>query len=168
MFVNPGGAGGNSVAAFHKSDGRLAWKALDDPAGYSSPVALTAGGVRQVVFFTGAAAVGLAAADGTPLWRFPWLTDYGVNAATPLTFTARKGGEVLHYVFISSGYGKGCALLKIEGDARTGFRARRVYEGKPLFSWYTMPILPPGRRVQQPGGDHDHATPPGRQLQPLQ
>jgi outer membrane protein assembly factor BamB len=168
VFVNPGGAGGNSVAAFHKSDGRLAWKALDDPAGYSSPVALTAGGVRQVVFFTGAAAVGLAAADGTPLWRFPWLTDYGVNAATPLTFTARKGGEVLHYVFISSGYGKGCALLKIEGDARTGFRARRVYEGKPLFSWYTMPILPPGRRVQQPGGDHDHATPPGRQLQPLQ
>jgi hypothetical protein len=167
VFVNPGGPKGNSVAAFHKADGRLAWKALDDPAGYSSPVALTAGGVRQVVFFTGAGAVGLAAADGRLLWRFPWLTDYGVNAATPLTFQARKGDELLHYVFISSGYNRGCALLKIEGDPKAGFRARRVYEGKPLFPWYTLRMMPSGIKDHQPGGDHDRSPPPGRQLQPL-
>jgi outer membrane protein assembly factor BamB len=140
VFVNPGGPHGNSVAAFHKADGSLAWKALDDPAGYSSPVALTAGGVRQVVFFTGAGAVGLAAADGRLLWRFPWLTDYGVNAATPLTFQARKGDELLHYVFISSGYGKGCALLKIEGDGKSGFRARRVYEGNQMCNHFASPV----------------------------
>ncbi|HEV3260820.1 MAG TPA: PQQ-binding-like beta-propeller repeat protein [Gemmataceae bacterium] len=140
VFVNPGGPNGHSVAAFHKSDGRLAWKALDDPAGYSSPVALTASGVRQVVFFTGAGAVGVAAADGKLLWRFPWLTDYGVNAATPLTFKARKGDEVLDYVFISSGYGKGCALVKIEGDGKVGFRARRVYEGNQMCNHFASPV----------------------------
>ncbi len=139
VFVNPGGPKGHSVAAFHKADGRLAWKALDDPAGYSSPVALTAGGVRQVVFFTGAGALGLAAADGRLLWRFPWLTDYGVNAATPLTFAARKGDEALHYVFISSGYGKGCALLKVEGG-NSGFRARRVYEGNQMCNHFASPV----------------------------
>jgi hypothetical protein len=39
VFVSPGGPGGNSVAAYHKQDGTLAWKGLDDPAGYSSPAA---------------------------------------------------------------------------------------------------------------------------------
>ncbi|HZY88996.1 MAG TPA: PQQ-binding-like beta-propeller repeat protein, partial [Gemmataceae bacterium] len=140
VFVNPGGPNGHSVAAFHKADGRLAWKALDDPAGYSSPVALTAGGVRQVVFFTGAGAVGLAAADGKLLWRFPWLTDYGVNAATPLTFKARKGDEEMDYVFISSGYNKGCALVKIEGDGKLGFQARRVYEGNQMCNHFASPV----------------------------
>jgi hypothetical protein len=82
----------------------------------------------------------VAAADGRPLWRFAWPTDYGVNAATPLTFQARKGDEVLNYVFISSGYNKGCALLKIEGDGATGFRARRVYEGNQMCNHFASPV----------------------------
>src|SRR5712692_7607941 len=44
VLTNPGGRRGKSVVAFDKtsSDGAVAWQALDDPAGYSSPIAVTA------------------------------------------------------------------------------------------------------------------------------
>src|SRR6516162_5231067 len=45
VFTSPGGRGGNSLAAFNKTTGELVWKALDDPAGYSSPIAATIAGV---------------------------------------------------------------------------------------------------------------------------
>ena len=43
--------------------------------------------------------------SGKLLWRFPWETEYGCNIATPIV-----AGD---YVFISSGYGRGCAVLKV-------------------------------------------------------
>jgi outer membrane protein assembly factor BamB len=43
--------------------------------------------------------------DGSELWRSLWKTEYGVNAATPVI----EGDQM----FLSSGYGFGCALLKI-------------------------------------------------------
>ncbi len=64
IYTNPGGPNGGSLAAFNKRSGKLVWKALDDAAGYSSPIAITAAGVRQIVFFTGKHLVGVAPADG--------------------------------------------------------------------------------------------------------
>jgi hypothetical protein len=49
--------------------------------------------------------------DGSELWRSPWKTDYAVNAATPII----EGDQI----FISSGYGYGCALLKITAKGVT-------------------------------------------------
>src|SRR5207248_18082 len=59
VYTNPGGSNGNSLIAFDKGDGRLVWKAGDDRPGYSSPIATTLAGVRQIVFFTGEAIVGV-------------------------------------------------------------------------------------------------------------
>src|SRR5262249_22260507 len=59
VLTNPGGSRGRSLAAFDKLTGSLVWKALDDTAGYSSPVAATIAGVRQVIFFTGSHLVGV-------------------------------------------------------------------------------------------------------------
>lgn len=138
LITTPGGPGA-SLAAFDKETGDLVWKALDDPPGYSSPVPFTAGGVPQVVAFTGNSIVGVAPADGKLYWRYPWATEFQVNAATPLTFHAKSSDKVLDYVFISSGYGRGCALLKIEADGG-GFRARPVYEGNQLCSHFASPV----------------------------
>jgi outer membrane protein assembly factor BamB len=104
VIVQPGGKKG-SVVAFDRLTGKLAWTALDDPNGYSSPVAATIAGVRQIVCVTGRAAAGLKADDGAKLWYYPWPTDYDANIATPIV-----AGD---YVFISSGYSHGCALLHI-------------------------------------------------------
>jgi outer membrane protein assembly factor BamB len=104
------GAPQAAVAAFDTETGKLAWKAGDDGAGYSSPALLEVGGQQQIVAFTGGSALGLAPQTGAVLWRYPYETDYQCNIATPL---AVKGK-----VFISSGENHGCTLLalKPQGD----------------------------------------------------
>jgi outer membrane protein assembly factor BamB len=62
----------------------------------------------------------LAPKDGRLLWRHEWITDNGFNIATPLVFG--------NYVFISSAYGKGCALLEISKEADGSLRSDLVYE----------------------------------------
>jgi outer membrane protein assembly factor BamB len=138
VLTSPGGSG-TALAAFDKTTGDLVWKGQDGPAGYSSPVAFTAAGVRQVVFLTGDGAAGVSPADGTVYWRYPWKTNFDVNAATPLVFHAKSGGRALDYVFLSSGYDKGCVLLKIESDGGR-FEARPVYSGNQLRSHFASPV----------------------------
>ena len=130
VVTNPGGPNGNSIAAFDKQDGKLAWKNLDDPAGYSSPIAATLAGRRQIVFFTGTAVVGVSLENGHELWRYPWETSYGANVATPIVLN--------QYVFISSGYGKGCAVLRPE--AWKGYRVDRVYESNQMRNHFSSSL----------------------------
>jgi outer membrane protein assembly factor BamB len=118
VIVTPGGPGA-AVAAFDRRSGRLLWKAVDDPIGYSSPVATSAAGTRQVLVLTNTALVSLCPDDGRAYWRHLWRARGGFNIATPLAF-----GD---YVFVSSGYGKGCALLEI-ATGPDGLRAGVVFE----------------------------------------
>jgi outer membrane protein assembly factor BamB len=139
VLTNPGGRHGDSLAAFDKRTGELRWQTLDDRAGYSSPIAITAGGVRQIVFFTGDGAVGVAPTDGRLLWRKPWKTSNDVNAATPISFQTKAGDQVGDYLFISSDYGKGCALLKLvkSGDQ---FTAQSVYETNQMCNHFSTSV----------------------------
>jgi|SRR5579875_1136 outer membrane protein assembly factor BamB len=140
LFTSPGGPDGNSLAAFNKITGELVWKRLDEPAGYSSPIAATIADTRQVLFFMGRSLVAVRANDGELCWRYPWQTSYDVNAATPLVFTARRGPKLLHYVFISSSYGRGCALLKIETKANNRFKVKVVYTSKQMCCHFASPV----------------------------
>jgi outer membrane protein assembly factor BamB len=104
IYVNPGGPNGKSVAALNKNDGTVIWQALDDPIGQGTPVYVEGGGTPEVIFFTGIAAVGVAAKDGKLLWRYPWKTQHDLNIATPLYADGK--------VFISSNYGTGAAVFR--------------------------------------------------------
>jgi outer membrane protein assembly factor BamB len=140
VFTSPGGPDGNSLAAFNKITGELVWKCLDEPAGYSSPVAVTIAGTRQVLFFMGRSLVAVRANDGELCWRCPWQTSFDVNAATPLVFTARRGHHEETYVFISSGYDRGCALLKIAVKEDGRFKPKVVYTGKQMRCHFASPV----------------------------
>jgi outer membrane protein assembly factor BamB len=133
VFTNPGGPNSGSLAAFDKISGKLKWRNLDDAAGYSSPVVSTARGVRQIVFFTASGLVGVAPDTGDLLWRFPWETNYGCNIATPIA--------VSNYIFISSGYGRGCAVVEVDKDASGGLRALRVYEHNEMCTHFSSSVL---------------------------
>ncbi len=139
VYTMPGGPGGRCLAAFRKDTGELAWASQDDPAGYSSPVAATIGGGRQVIFFTGRRLLGVTPDEGKLLWEFPWATPFEVNAATPVVVRARTGAKEFAYVFISSGYEKGSALVRVarEGEA---FEARPVYSSRELCSHFASPV----------------------------
>ncbi|MBA4147849.1 MAG: PQQ-binding-like beta-propeller repeat protein [Verrucomicrobia bacterium] len=96
------GAPGASTVAFEKNSGKEIWKVGDDEAGYSSPVSFTHKGQPAIAIFTAKTLVARSLKDGAELWRIPWKTSYDVNAATPIIHG--------NTIFISSGYGVGCAL----------------------------------------------------------
>lgn len=134
VITMPGGPNGNSIVAYDKKDGHLVWKNLDDRAGYSSPVAATIAGKRQLVFLTAENVVGLSAQDGKLLWRYPWPLFKDCNIATPIVT-----GD---YVFVASGYSKGCALLHI-ADAASGLamEVKPVYEHNRMRSRFSTSVL---------------------------
>jgi outer membrane protein assembly factor BamB len=140
VLTNPGGRNGNSIVAFDKRSGDVAWKAGDDMAGYSSPIAVTAAGERQVLFFTAAGLVGLSPEDGKVLWRFAWENGTKVSAATPIVFRATVADETFDYVFVSSNYGKGAVLLKLLPAGAGAVKAERVYETKQMQNHFSSSV----------------------------
>ncbi len=135
VLVNPGGKDGNSLAALDRNTGHILWRGHDFPAGYSSPVVLDTRRGREVVFFTAAGVVSVSPEDGGLLWQYPWVTDFGVNAATPLWF--RTGTD--DYLFITSDYGKGCALLKVP-SADPEAHVSCVYTNNQLLCKFSSPV----------------------------
>lgn len=108
VLVEAGGKGA-SVVALDKMSGAAVWKAGDDGAGYSSLITLDHQGERALVQFSDNHIIGRRMKDGSELWRQVWKTSYGVNAATPILADGN--------VFVSSGYGSGCARYKIGPSA---------------------------------------------------
>jgi outer membrane protein assembly factor BamB len=131
VIVMPGGPGA-AVAAFDKRTGTLVWKALDDPVGYSSPVATTAASVRQVLVLTNKALVSLRPQDGRVFWRQSWEPVGGFNIATPLAF-----GD---YIFVSSGYGKGCALFEVSLREDGSPQAGLVYAHRWMRNYFASSV----------------------------
>ncbi len=106
LLVEAGGKGEKSIVAFNKSSGDVIWSSHKDKLGYSSPIAITVKGVRQIICFTGTKLVSVSPTDGKIYWEYAWKTGYDVNAATPVFIPPDK-------VFISSGYDKGAAVLQM-------------------------------------------------------
>ncbi len=116
------------LACLDKKTGELVWKTTVDPkqlgnrghdgAGYSSIVIGNAGGVKQYVTLVGKAVVGVEAASGKLLWAYDRVANGTASIPTPIA-----SGD---YVFCSSGYGAGSALLKLN-RSRTGFDVQEVY-----------------------------------------
>jgi outer membrane protein assembly factor BamB len=105
LFVHPGGTKGNSVAALHAQDGTLAWQALDDAIACASPIHFDHQDSPQVVYFTGAGAVGLAPQSGKVLWRYPWESGFEPHCSTPIHAHGK--------VFVSSTHGLGGAVFQL-------------------------------------------------------
>jgi len=127
VIYNVGSAG----VALDKASGRVVWKSGGAGAGYASPVAFTMGNQRGVAIFTGNSLVGVDPTNGRILWQHPWNTAYDVNAADPIF-----AGE---YVFISSNYNRGCALLKVSGG-----RPQVVWENRTMRNHFNSCVLVDG------------------------
>jgi outer membrane protein assembly factor BamB len=106
VILNIGGGKGAGIVAFDKTTGKVLWKATDDEASYSSPVAASFNGKRYVLVFNREGLVALDPASGKVYFNFPWRsrTRESVNAATPLVI----GDEI----FLSASYGTGAAMLR--------------------------------------------------------
>lgn len=98
---------GTRGVALNKTDGSLVWKNGDGPCGYATAVPFTLDNQECVALFVSREIVAVVASTGKPLWHLSWRTSYDINAAAPIISDDR--------MFISSGYNKGCTLLKMEG-----------------------------------------------------
>ncbi len=127
LLLDVGGKGIATVA-LNKVTGAVIWQAGDDPVAYSSPIVIGSGDNPAVAFFNARALVVRTANDGRELWRFPWKTQYDVNAATPI--------PVGDAVFISSGYGHGGALVRPSGAT-----ADAVWESKSMRNQINSSVL---------------------------
>ena len=120
--------GGNDamLVALNKKTGKDVWRssaanfgeAGRGGAGYSSIVISEAAGVKQYVQLVGKGVIGVRASDGKLLWHYNKVANGTANIPTPITY-----GD---YVFASTGYGTGAALLKLE-RAGDGVNANEEY-----------------------------------------
>lgn len=131
LIVTPGGSGA-SVVALDKKTGKAVWKSQNDPAGYSSPILVETGSVRQIVVFTAVGVMGLRANNGDFLWRYDKVANGTANIATPIYSNG--------FLFVSSDYGTGCALLKLTEQGK-GVKATEVYFNRDMKNHYSSSVL---------------------------
>ncbi len=131
IIVTPGGRGA-AIVALRKTDGSLIWKSQSDEPGYSSAILHEVGGLRQVIVFTGARALGLDVNDGRLLWSYDRVANDVANVATPLV----RGNRV----FLSSDYGTGAALLALTASGAQ-MNASEVYFTKEMRNHHASSVL---------------------------
>jgi outer membrane protein assembly factor BamB len=136
VILQPGGRSGNSIVAYHKLTGERIWGALNDQAGYASPMAVTLAGRRQIVAMLAKRAVGVNIEDGRLLWEYPWETQYDVNASQPIVVGPNR-------LFLSSGYGHGAAVIEIN-ETGGGLQASKVWENNRLKNRFNSSVLHDG------------------------
>jgi outer membrane protein assembly factor BamB len=132
VIVQPGGTKDNSVVAFDKRTGKMIWGVGNDPSTYASPIALTAGGKRQLVCPTGKSILGIEPASGQILWRYPFGNPrFDATCATPIW-----ANDLL---FVSAAYGVGCAAVAIEREGK-GWKAVEKWANKNLLNIFATSI----------------------------
>lgn len=108
VILNVGPKDG-SVVALERTRGDLVWSSQSGAAAFSSPVAVTLDGRRQIVTAVGRGLVALDPQDGSLLWEHEWKTKYGLNIAMPVEVPEGR-------IFLSSGYDQGAVLLDVAED----------------------------------------------------
>ncbi len=122
LVCTPGGREA-ALVALNKKTGEVIWKCripVNSGAGYASIVVTKAGNIRQYITLLGRelGLVGVAADSGKFLWNYQKIANGTANIPTPLVKD--------DYVFASTGYNAGAALLKLE-PKDGGIAVREVY-----------------------------------------
>jgi outer membrane protein assembly factor BamB len=132
LILDAGGRPDASLVAFNRETGELVWAAGSDQAGYSAPVAINVGGVRQILSFSGTQISSVTPTKGEILWTKDWRTSWDVNAATPIFIHPDK-------VFVASGYDTGAALLKISANG-AGARTEEVWRTPAMKNQFSSSV----------------------------
>lgn len=136
VIVLPGGPSGKSVVAYNKMTGAPVWKAQNDRQAYVSPMLVTLAGRRQILVVSASRVFGLVPEDGSLLWSQSWDTDMGINVSQPIMVDKNR-------FFISSGYGKGAALVEVTGSGKS-LEARTIWENINMKNKFNSSVLHEG------------------------
>ncbi|UCH71579.1 MAG: PQQ-like beta-propeller repeat protein, partial [Thermoplasmatales archaeon] len=116
LFVASGQKDDYAFLALDKNTGDLIWHSQTDELSYSSPIAITLGQQRQIVFLGDDGLFSVSPDDGKLFWHYSWnarcpSTNTPVNSITPIFISPDK-------LFISGGFGTvtGAAVFKINSQ----------------------------------------------------
>jgi outer membrane protein assembly factor BamB len=135
VIVLPGGAN-KSVVAYNKASGAAVWKSQSDPQAYVSPMLVTLNGRRQIIVVSSNRVFGLTPEDGSLLWDLTWDTSMGINVSQPIMVDG-------NHFFISSGYGKGAALVEVTGSGKE-MSAKSLWENNTMKNKFNSSVLHEG------------------------
>lgn len=122
VIVPVGGTLGATLVCFNKLTGKELWRAGNDEAAYSSPLVATIAGVRQVVYLSADALMGVERGTGELLWRIPLNTNAKRHACAPVIL----GDEI---VVNSHTFGTVCFRIVRDGG---GLKAVQAWANRDL------------------------------------
>ncbi|MDB6124789.1 MAG: hypothetical protein JWQ71_3782 [Pedosphaera sp.] len=131
LFLPVGSTQGASIVCFDKRNGKVLWKSQNDEAAYSSLMVATLAGIKQVVYLSADALMGLDVSNGKLLWRIPLQTDAKRHACTPVIF-----GDTV--TVNSQTIGLRCFKIEKNGD---GQKLRESWANKDLKINLSTPVL---------------------------
>lgn len=135
LICTPGGRSATMVA-LNKLTGKPVWTAAvpgNPQASYASIIPVEVGGVRQYVNFTHTGVVGVRAADGRALWGDTTAANGTANCSSPVA--------VDNFVFASSGYGQGAALIQLSANQGGNVNSKLVYPTKEMKNHHGGMVL---------------------------
>jgi len=120
----------DDVTAHDKTTGARIWTCAKEKPAYSSPMVAMLAGKRQLLVVGKTRAMGLSLDEGKLLWEFPWIVLQGNrNIAQPLILSSNR-------VFLSAGYGTGCAAIEVTPEG-----AREVWRNRNMKNKFTSSVL---------------------------
>jgi outer membrane protein assembly factor BamB len=127
VVVNPGtqreSAKGRAVVAYDRETGKEVWAVGSTQGAYASPMLATLAGRRMILILDAVELAGYDATKGDKLWRYEWKTQNDINVAQPVVLPDDR-------VFITSGYGHGCAMVKVS-QVNGQFSATAIWPDTP-------------------------------------
>jgi outer membrane protein assembly factor BamB len=129
VIVSAGGHENRSLVAYRAATGAFVWANGSDGAGYSSPCLVTLASVTQAVIFNSAGVSAHDPVTGMSLWKYPWPTGHP-HVSMPIVLPDDR-------LLVSSGYGTGSELLKVQRDADGRLGAKRVWKSPRLKAKFT-------------------------------
>ncbi len=135
LVVVAGESEGKSLVCLDAKSGETIWTALDDKAGYATPLVTEVGGVKLLAVFTAEGIVGVGLDDGTEFWRHPWETTMDANVATPICHDGK--------LFISTRNSTGSALFELSLDGETP-KAEPVWQSRSMKNYISTSVLVDG------------------------
>jgi outer membrane protein assembly factor BamB len=131
------------VLALNKKTGEMIWKSRTGyRPGYGSPAVLDHDGRILIAVLNNDGVSIVAASDGKEIAFYEWKTSFATNSTTPLI----SGDQV----FISTGYNRGCTLLRFDGSS-----LEAVYENKVLRNHFNNSVLWKGHLYGVDGNSHN-------------
>ena len=131
VILEGGGTEGKAIQALDKRSGATKWTSQNGPAGYASPIAVTIGGVRQIIFVrSGTGDIISLLPDGTLAWSHKWV---GGVIAMPIFVAPNR-------IFASAADDTGSILIEVQtADGKT--LTKEVWSSRAMKNHFNSSVL---------------------------